>query len=198
MTHVSADPGASIPGDAEMRWYPLLQKCIDTRKACDIAYRSPAGGEPTLLETRLDPYALHFANHAWYVLGRTAAHQQVRVFKLARFERVDATAVGFTRPADFTVQKKLGKAWQLIPGGKEHDIELEFSPLVATNVSEVRWHATQEHQLLADGRCRMRFRIDGLDEIAWWVCGYADQVKAVKPKALRDKVRAMHTSAAAQ
>jgi len=198
MTHVSVDPGASIPGDTEMRWYPVLQKCIDTQTACDIAYTSPAGGDRTLLETRLEPYALHFANRAWYVLGKTAAHKEVRVLKLARFERIEPSTKQFKRPAGFTVDKKLGNAWQLIPGGKEYHVELEFTPLVATNVSEVRWHATQEHEVLPDGRCRMRFCVDGLNEIAWWVCGYADQVKVLKPKALRDKVKAMHRSAAAQ
>ncbi|MEZ6193148.1 MAG: hypothetical protein R3C45_17890 [Phycisphaerales bacterium] len=47
---------------------------------------------------------------------------------------------------------------------------LEFTPKVATNVSEVLWHPSQTCQYLDDGSCRMRFEVDGINEIAWWVC----------------------------
>jgi proteasome accessory factor B len=42
----------------------------------------------------------------------------------------------------------------------------------------------------------MRFRVDGIGEIAWWVCGYADQVTVIKPPELRDRVEQMHRDAA--
>ncbi len=178
---------------AESRWYGVLQGCIDQGRACDIAYRAAADGK--VLETELQPHVLHFVNRAWYVLGWSTAHDEVRIFKLVRFASIEPNTATFERP-DNTVEQKLGSAWQLIPGGREHDIELVFSAKVARNVTEVRWHASQEHKPLKDGRARVRFRVDGIDEIAWWVCGYADQVDVVKPKALREKVRAMHAAAA--
>ncbi len=182
-------------GAAESRWYGVLQSCVDEGRACGIAYRAAADGQP--LETELHPYVLHFVNRAWYVLGWSAAHDEVRVFKLVRFEAIEPNAVTFERPRG-VVEAKLGNAWQLIPGGKEYDVELEFTAKVARNVVEVRWHRTQSHRLLKDGRARVRFRVDGVDEVAWWVCGYADQVKVLKPAALRERVRSMHAAALAR
>ncbi|MEM7624564.1 MAG: WYL domain-containing protein [Planctomycetota bacterium] len=195
MANVTIDPGQVVAGRGESRFYTDLQQCIDQQLACDIEYQSPVDDEP--LVCQLQPYAMHLANHAWYVLGRTSVHgKDVRVFKLVRFSAVHPTKTTFTRPAGFKVSDKLGLAWRLNPEGKEFDVEIEFSAMVATNVSEVRWHPTQSHQALADGRCVMSFRVDGLREIAWWVCGYADQARVRKPAALRRLVREMHTRAA--
>jgi predicted DNA-binding transcriptional regulator YafY len=34
----------------------------------------------------------------------------------------------------------------------------------------------------------MKFRVDGLREIIWWIMGYADQVQVLAPKKLRKQV----------
>lgn len=192
---VSVDPGAQCVSPQETRFYPLLQRAIDERRTCSLRYRSPVEGEFTC---RLDPYLLHFAGRAWYVLGWTDRHREVRILKLARILELELLDRRFVRPRRFSAQDKLGLAWQLNPEGRTYQVELEFSPKVATNVSEVRWHPTQEHEILPDGRCLMRFRVDGLNEIAWWICGYADQVIVRKPAALRQLVCQMHQQAAAR
>jgi proteasome accessory factor B len=194
MSHVTVDPGPLAQNEQEPDHYNLLQRCIDERRVCRVRYCSPV--QPPL-ECRLYPYALHFAARAWYVFAATDAFDQIRTFKLARFDWLEPTEERFTRPRDFTPAAKLGNAWQLIPEGAEYDIELDFSPKVATNVSEVRWHQTQQQQMLEDGRCRMWFRVDGLTEIAWWICGYADQVVINRPEALRQRVREMLEAALA-
>lgn len=197
MDRVSVDPGAqSWPnGGGETKCYYMLQRAIDEARECRMTYTSPV--EPAPLTCILRPLALHFSTRAWYVLGRTDLHgDETRLFKLSRINALEPLDSRFKRPRDFSPAEKLGQAWQLIPEGTVHDIELEFSAKVATNVSEVRWHPSQKQTRLEDGRCRMTFRVDGLNEIAWWVCGYAGEVRVVRPAALRERVRAMHRAAA--
>lgn len=194
MANVSVNPGATIDGDAESRHYTTLQTCIEQRRRCRITYQPPIADGPTVM--RIDPYALHHANRAWYVLAKTDLHEEVRVLKVMRIVELATLEDTFKRPAGFSVASKLGSAWQLIPGGKLEKIELEFTRKVATNVTEVKWHHSQTQELVADGRCVMRFEVDGLNEIAWWVCGYADQVVVRKPKKLAELVRDMHRRAA--
>jgi len=196
MANVSVNPGAEEIDDRGNRFYPDLQRCIDEGRVCRIEYRSPV--EPGPFECDLKPYALHFAARAWYVMGHSDRHGDVRMFKLARMISLEVLKQRFSRPRRFKVQDKLGKAWQLIPEGKVHRVELEFSAKVGMNVSEVLWHRTQTSRMLSDGRCRMSFEVDGLNEIAWWLCGYADQVMVLKPAALRQRVRQMHANAFAQ
>ena len=195
-SHVTVDNGPQARNDEDTKRYVTLQQCIDEKRICRIGYKSPV--EPQVMHCHLEPYALHFSNRAWYVLGRTDLHQDVRVFKLARFVQVEPLGVRFERPSRFTVEGKLGQAWQLIPEGKIYRIELEFTAKVGTNVSEVLWHPTQKVELLEDGRCLMGFEVDGLNEIAWWICGYADQVKVLKPAKLRRLVQRMHQTALEQ
>ncbi len=193
MRHVSVQPPPQVESDEESQFYPILQRCIDEMRVCSIKYKSPV--QPDAMTLLLRPYALHFATRAWYVLGHSELHGEVRMFKLSRVIGLDMTNDRFDRPADFHVSSHLGKAWSVIPEGKVETIELEFKAKVATNVAEVLWHPTQTHEFLDDGRLRMQFEIDGLTEISWWLCGYADQVTVIKPKLLRERVEAMHRAA---
>ncbi len=194
LSHLSILPDPKLTTDVESRCFTQLQQAIGLMRACRVVYSSPVEAGPLAFE--FEPYLLHHANRAWYVLGHSTLHNEVRMLKLVRIVELTLLTRRFNKPSDFSYTKKLGNAWRMIPEGKEYDIELEFSAKVATNVSEIRWHASQSHTLLEDGRCVMKFRVDGLGEIAWWICGYADQVLVKKPRQLRDMVAKMHRDAA--
>jgi len=194
LVNVSVAEAPHSPDDGEARHYLDLQRCIDEKRVCAMRYQ-PAGAGATPATFTIRPLALHFAVRSWYVMGELDGEEEVRVFKLCRILELSPLPRRFGRERKFRVEDKLGRAWQLIPEGREYNVELLFTAKVGRNVSEVRWHPTQQHTIGPDGRCRMRFVVDGLGEIAWWICGYADQVEVVKPKALREKVRAMHRAA---
>lgn len=196
MSHISIDPGTAPVSDIEARHHPILQTCIDESRACTMRYKGPL--ENSAIECVLEPYAMHSSPRGWYVLGKSALHGEVRVFKLSRIESITPMQRLFTRPRRFRVEDKIGKAWRLIPEGKIYAIELEFTAMVAANVAEVRWHQSQRSERLGDGRLRVWFEVDGLSEIAWWLCGYADQVKVIAPPQLKRKVAGMLRLAAAQ
>lgn len=194
MTNITVDHVPKSHGDEESRFYGSLTRCIDEGRTMHYVYQGPLDDKP--FKGELQPYLLHFSNRAWYVLGHSDVHDDVRMFKLMRFKSMQPIEKRFKRPKRFSAEEKLGGAWQMIPGGKVHTIELIFSPKVATNVAEVRWHASQKHEKLKDGRCRMIFRVDGLEEISWWICGYGAEVEVVRPPALRKLVHDMHAKAA--
>lgn len=196
MANVTIHPDAEIDGDAESTHYQTLHRAIAEQRCCALTYTSPV--EDGAMELTVEPYALHHANRAWYLLANSPLHGEVRVFKLVRIGGLALLKKSFSRPRGFSVAQKLGHAWRLIPEGRVYKIELRFTPKVATNVAEVRWHHSQSHELLKDGSCLMRFEVDGVREIAWWVCGYADQVRVIRPKALAELVSEMHGRAAGQ
>lgn len=195
MSHISIEPDPKLDTDAESTYFTQLQQAVDLNRACRLVYASVNGEGEVAFE--IEPYVLHHANRAWYVLGRTDLHNEIRMIKLVRIKSLTLLKRTFRRPSAFKVNDKLGQAWRLIPEGKLYDIELEFTSRVSTNVSEVRWHASQSCEMLDDGRCVLHFTVDGLNEIAWWICGYADQVIVRKPTKLREIVARMHQSAAA-
>jgi len=197
LDRVSFDPGATTVSPSENKHYISFQQCIDEGRSCRIVYQTAPTHEG-VIECVLRPYLLHFSARAWYVMGWTDLHKEVRVFKLGRVISVAMLEEKFEKPAGFRASDKLGKAWQMVPEGKVYDVVVEFSARVATNVAEVRWHPTQRRELLPDGRCRLLFEVDGLGEVAWWLCGYADQVKVIEPAALRERVKTMLKNALTQ
>jgi len=191
---VTIDAGAQPHSDSGQEYFFVLQRYMDEGRACQLSYQSPSEAAP--LVCQFHPYALHFATRAWYVFGWMDVYDEVRLLKLARIEKLEPLDRRFDKPAGFRPADKLGQAWSLIPEGKLYDIELHFTPRVATNVTEIRWHPSQTQEPLPDGGARVNFTVDGLREIAWWICGYADQVHIHKPKTLRTVVREMHERAA--
>jgi proteasome accessory factor B len=76
----------------------------------------------------------------------------------------------------------------MIPEGRIYNIRLRFSSRVARNVAEVQWHSTQKAEFNDDGSLTVKFRVDGLGEISWWILGYGDQVEVLAPVMLRKKI----------
>jgi len=166
--------------------YEVVRKAVADRRPIRGRYISFA--EKKQIRVRLEPYWLLFHERAWYVIGRSRTHGQVRTFKLGRFVDVETDGERFKRPK-LTLEGYLGNAWRFIPEGREYTVRLRFAPMVAANVAEVRWHATQSVTWQDDGSMVFEVRVDGLSEITWWVLGYGDQVEVLAPKALRARIR---------
>ena len=166
--------------------YEKMQQAILSRRCVRCEYKTVSG--EGLIEMVLAPYRLWFAERAWYVVGHSSEHNEVRVFKLIRFDGVELTDKPFVPPADFKLEDVFGAAWRMIPEGKVRHISIVFEPMVATNVAEVRWHPSQKLTPMDDGRLRFEADVDGLSEITWWVLGYGDQATVEKPAELRKRI----------
>ena len=64
---------------------------------------------------------------------------------------------------------------------KLYNVKLKFLPGIAYDVAQVQWHSTQTITFENDGSAIVEFRVDGLDEITWWILSYGDQVKVLRP-----------------
>jgi predicted DNA-binding transcriptional regulator YafY len=163
-----------------------LQKAIRQQRKCQLAYISFF--ERKQIVTALHPYHLHFAQRAWYVIGYSSLHREVRTFKLGRIKKLEPLDKRFAEDNKFRIEEYLGQAWSIIPEGKIYKVKLRFAPLVAANVAEVLWHSRQKIAWHDDGSITYEVEVDGLTEIGWWVLGYGDQVEVLAPAALRKRV----------
>ena len=183
LQNVSVSPGRHAEINLLDNIFAELQRAIHKKQKVKLNYDSLF--EKKIIETLLSPYHILFRNRAWYVLGRSQLHREVRTFNLGRIKSIKATNMYFSDSDKFNVYDHFGKAWSMIPQGRIYDIKLRFLPRVARNVSEVQWHSTQKSIWNEDGSVTLEFRVDGLEEIAWWILGYGDQVQVLKPGALR-------------
>jgi predicted DNA-binding transcriptional regulator YafY len=183
---ISIKPDSHVPTDGLGKTFATLQSAIAKKRKVRMYY-APLGNNKNTIVT-LSPYHLNYNNRAWYVIGLSGSHKELRTFKLSRIKQITVLDKCFVVKEKFTSSDYFGKAWSMIPEGRLYHIKLKFTKKVARNVSEVRWHSSQKATHHSDGAVTMDFVVDGLGEIRWWILGYGDQVEVLKPKALRDKI----------
>jgi predicted DNA-binding transcriptional regulator YafY len=181
---INAQPGNRLQGQRPI--YQQLLTCIATRRAVRLVYDSFSDGK--LLRFKLSPYRLLFSRRSWYVIGRSSVHREVRTFNVGRIRELLLLDESFHLPRGFSIERYMGNAWHMIPGGPDQDVTVRFAPLVARNVAEVAWHKTQRLVPGDDGSLEFHVRVAGLDEISWWILGYGDQAEVLKPLALRQLI----------
>ena len=166
--------------------FSTIQSALAQRRKISIQYDSLF--ERKIIDCDLSPYHLFYNQRAWYIVGYSSFHKEVRTFKLNRIKAADILDKSFNDGEKFDLTEYLGRAWSMIPEGKIYNVQLRFSPKVAQNVCEVQWHSTQNVTDNPDGSATISFRVDGLNEITWWVLGYGEQVEVLAPEQLRKKV----------
>jgi predicted DNA-binding transcriptional regulator YafY len=195
--HIVIQTARKAQGHAPAGIDEILQSAIASQRAVRVSYRAvnPVREDQFLLE----PYQLYYGQRAWYVIGRSRKHGSVRSYKLVRIRSIEPTDEAYVIPPDFTMDKYLGNAWNLVPGGKDYAVELLFDAgPVAETVVETSWHDTQEHRKNPDGSITLKFTVSGLDEIVWWILSMGPACRVVKPIALADKVRDLARAIAAK
>lgn len=182
--HVRTTPAAGHEGLDSL--FDELVSAVTAHHICRMEYISFLEGKE--LRLVVHPLRLVFISRAWYLIAHCPAEKGLRTYKLARVRKLTVTDKAFTQPHDVDLDKYFGDAWSMIPEGRTYPVHLRFTPKVAGNVAEVRWHRNQKTQVDDDGTLNFRVTVDGLGEIAWWILGYGDQVEVVSPPALRKKI----------
>ena len=191
LRHVAAvvyiQPPPNNPLEGRKPIYEQLLDAIVGRRNVRIRYDSLQ--EKKEIVTRLSPYRLFFSRRSWYVVGRSSIHRAKRTFHLGRILQIEPLDDHFQIPRGFSIERYLGNAWHMIPEkGRDREVVIRFSKLVAQNVAEVNWHKTQRVVPRDEGTMDFHVTVSGLNEISWWILGYGDQAEVLQPPELRQLV----------
>lgn len=161
-----------------IQWTLIGRKQLAARY--DSPYQTRSG------KVVLHPYRLLLTRQAWYLIARPADAENPRIYRVARFAALRPVDRPAEVPADFDLRGYLGNAWSVFRGDESFDVELLFHQDAARVVAETTWHHTQHVRRHPDGTATVTFRVDGLDEIVWWLLGWAGFVTVVRPERLRE------------
>jgi predicted DNA-binding transcriptional regulator YafY len=189
LARITAKAGAQAPVVGPLSLdgiFSTIQSAIAQRRKVKIHYDSFF--DKAAIDSILSPLHILYNQRAWYCIGRSSLHKSVRTFKLNRIKKADLLDEDFGDGDDFDLADYLGCAWSMIPEGRIHHVRLKFAPKVASNVAEVQWHKSQKVAREPDGSATIEFRVDGLNEITWWILGYGDQVEVLAPASLRKNI----------
>jgi predicted DNA-binding transcriptional regulator YafY len=163
-----------------------IHTALIERKCLEGTYVTPyQAGEKSLL---LVPYRLCLVKQAWYLIARPEGSLDPQTYRVARFQllhKLDATA---DVPEEFDLRAYFGDAWAVFRGNRSYRVEVRFLPEATPLVLETTWHHTQKAHCHEDGSVTISFRVDGLDEIARWLLGWAGWVEVIRPPELRTMV----------
>lgn len=203
LSEATSDPGQqSVLADAERLIHVLDLKLADHSRHQKIIhtiqfallkgnqirgkYQSPY--QDKLIDLTLHPYRLCLVQQAWYLIARSTTLDEPRTYRVARFQTLRPLGHAAEIPDDFELKTYFANAWGVYRGSATHEVELLFTPDAAPLVTETRWHATQSVEKSSDGSVLLRFRVDGLEEILWWILGWCGRVRVLNPPQLRQMV----------
>lgn len=186
LPYITIKPSAQQIGGLLDQIFAQLLEAILKKQLVNIRYCSPI--EQKDIITDLHPYHLMYDDIRWYVFGKSSLHKGICPFRLSHIKSLNILDKHFIQEKEFDVYEYLGRAWSMIPEGRLYNVKLRFLPEVARSVAEVRWHSTQTVTFQDDGAIIMEFRVDGLNEITWWVLSYGDKVQVLAPTVLRQRV----------
>lgn len=164
----------------------VLENAVNRRHRVKAVYRSQKSN--AVKEYILDPYALVFRRHSWYLLAHSHEHGKVVQFKLLRFRQAQDTGVAFNVPQDFSAEEFFFLSWEAWTGEDSVLVRVHFAPEVAEMIAESRRHPTQCVTMQPDGSIIYEVTVSAVEEIAHWVMGYGKHARVLEPEALREYI----------
>jgi predicted DNA-binding transcriptional regulator YafY len=183
---ISLQPAPRITGESLNTTFIQLQKAIMDKHTVNIRCYYPK--EQREIDMEFNPYHLIYSRPNWYLLGKSSSDRQINAVKLNYIKNVHILDSNFIEEPQFDLHDYLGRAWSMLPEGHLYDVKLRFLPEVAYDVTAVKWHETQIAHFEDDGSAIIEFRVDGLNEITWWILSFGDQVEVLAPRVLRQRI----------
>jgi predicted DNA-binding transcriptional regulator YafY len=164
----------------------LLADAVEHNKRLSLVYRSQRSGETKRLT--IDPYALVFRKHNWYMVCYSQQHRRIIQLKVARIMEAEATGETFEMPRDFSVDSFYAKSWEVWVGDVEQLVRIKFSPKVANLIRETKRHPTQQLEDTPDGGVIFSATVSGITEIGFWVLSWGSEAEVLQPAELRESI----------
>jgi predicted DNA-binding transcriptional regulator YafY len=135
----------------------------------------------------VDVLLLHNHLGEWYAVCQDHDSGEVRDFHAGRIFGISETGRKFTPPESWDSDEYLSKGFGMYRGGKPVLVEVEFDAYQARYARERTFHSTERRKELAGGRLRIRFQTteNALEQVARWLLGYGEHVRALRPVELR-------------
>ena len=184
---LEADGVALRPGPRERisaETLNSLRQAILAGVWIEVDHRARASG---LLSrnARLGPLAMLLGEGRQYLVAFSDYAQDVRLFALAGFERIDLTSDGFERPDNFDLSAWMQRSFGIWREDVD-DVVWRFTPEAAPDARLYLFHPSQEMIDEPDGSLTVKFRAGGLREMCWHLFRWGEQVEILHPTKLRN------------
>ena len=164
------------------------------------ASRSAVGKEPSDVE--INPLGLVVRGNVVYLVCTYWNYEDVRQIPIHRIRQAKVLEKDASRPKDFDLDGYIRSgAFQYPNGsasGKAVALKVVCDKDIATHLAETPLSTDQVIKRLNDEEALVTATVQDAQQLEWWLRAFGDAVEVVAPKALRNRMKATLTRAAAR
>ena len=180
----------------DLRCFQTIGSALLKRKRLRIQHHSRERNEAT--EREVSPQRLVYYRENWLLDAWCHRSDAIRTFGVEAIRKAEIVEQGARNVPDKELDAVLKDGYGIF-GGKAKDwAKLKFMPMRARWVSTEQWHERQKSTFNADGSYVLEIPYADDRELAMDIMRYGPDCEVLEPKALRDKVKALHEAAANQ
>jgi predicted DNA-binding transcriptional regulator YafY len=165
----------------------ILEGCLKQR-SLELVYDSPA--RPGSTRRTVDPYHLYNYMGNWHLLARCHLRNEYRNFHLSRVSAAHLLKAPFVLKKGFDPDRYFASSFGIFKAWETQTVTLRFSPEKVRWIAGQIWHPHQKEMRRKDGSLDISFPAAAFPELLMEVLKHGAGVEVVKPKELRDMVRA--------
>lgn len=168
-----------------------LQRAIRERRVLRLEYRDAIGQESRRF---VEPAFVRWepSVEAFYLVAWCRTRAAIRTFAVHRMVAVEMVAEVFE--ARRQALDEMSKAFRLWARPDTEHVSLWFTPRVAREVRERRWHASESISETGDGGVRLEMDIAAPQELERLLLGYGPDVVVEAPSSLATRIRELHAA----
>jgi len=165
--------------------FNLIEQSILNKRTIRLDYEALESGRNS---RDIDPYALIFRRHSWYLLGFCHLRGEIRVFRLNRIKKVTLTDKNFEKKPGFSVEEFFKDSWEIYQG-KPTEVKLRFFGKAVKVIESGQHHPSENLIKQKDGSLLYSVRVKGTEEILMWILGFGEMVEVLEPEELRENIK---------
>jgi predicted DNA-binding transcriptional regulator YafY len=183
-----ADDAPSLAIDPERQAiHETILRALSQRRRLFLGYREDQLSP--IVSTKLSLFRLAWIRGQWCLVGYCSCDRGIRVFQIARIERLELTDESYLIPPRFSLERFMAKL-SIRADEPRHDVLLRFAASVAPALRDTPARPGQKIQAGPEGATDLSFKVDSLDDVVLWIIGFGDQIEVIKPELLRLAVKA--------
>lgn len=159
----------------------ILQAIRDYRRL-EIHYSSLS--EDELTKRVIEPCYIFFRDGFFNVRAYCQLRGEYRTFAVDRIALLKPLD-DFFLPHSISANEEMGGAFGSFIDGEPTAVTLIFDEEVRAQIGRKKWHPSQKHKTLPDGRLEVSFVVNGLDGLKGWMYQWIPYVEAVVPEELK-------------
>lgn len=172
----------------ENKLMPLLSDAILSMRTIEAIYHTQSRNTTT--KRKIDPYFLIPRKSRLYIIGYCHKNNDIRTFRLSRFQSVKITNQKFTRD-NISLERYLQYTWSVIRGDKKIDFKVKFSKNLARYIKEEDFNVPPKLTDLQDGSLVLEITLNDEREFLRWVMQYGPEAEILEPKIYREELKAL-------